>query len=98
METSTRNVVLTVPPGPVAVAVYAVELFGATTTEPFGGSAPILLSMATLSVFDDVQLSVVLSPWVMLGGVALNEIVGGNTTVTVVPAVIVPAGPTAVAV
>ena len=46
----------------------------------------------------DVQLKVVLPPCVMLEGLAVKLMVGGNTTVMVAVAVIVPAAPAAVAV
>ena len=98
LVTSTLKVALTVPPGPVAVAMYAVALVGETTTEPFGGSAPMLLSMVTLSALDEVQVKVVLPPWTMLAGTAAKVSVGGNTTVTVAFAVTAPAVPLAVAV
>ena len=98
MLTSTLKVELMVPPGPVAVAVYAVGLVGDTTTDPLGGSAPILLSILTLSALVDVHLKVVLPPWVMLDGLAAKEMVGGNTTVIVAAAVTIPAAPVAVAV
>lgn len=98
MLTLTLKVELAVPPGPVAVAMYAVVLAGEMTMEPFGGCWPMLLSMVTLSAFDVIQLKVVLPPWTMLAGTALRVIVGGKTTVTVELAVTVPAGPVAVAV
>jgi hypothetical protein len=59
---------------------------------------PILLSIVTLSVFDEFQLSVVLPPGVMLEGTAVRVIVGGKTTFTLALAVVVPPGPLAVAV
>lgn len=96
--TATATVELTVPPGPVAVAVYAVALVGDTTTEPFAVSRPMLLSIVTLVALDDVQLRVVLPPWLMLAGTALKLIVGGNTIVTVALAVVVPPAPVTVAV
>jgi hypothetical protein len=59
---------------------------------------PILLSIVTLSVFDEFQLSVVLPPGIMLEGTAVRVIVGGKTTFTLTLAVVVPLGPLAVAV
>jgi hypothetical protein len=73
-------------------------LAGETVTDPLAGCAPMLLSMVTLSAFDEVQLKVVLLPWAMLAGFAVRERVGGNTTLTLVLPVAVPAGPLAVAV
>jgi hypothetical protein len=96
--TSTLKVELTVPPGPVAVAMYAVVLFGETMTDPFAGCTPRLLSMLTLSAFEEVQLRLVLPPWMMLAGAALKVSVGGNTTSTLAFAVTDPANPVAVAV
>jgi hypothetical protein len=60
--TSTLKVELTVPPGPVAVAMYAVVLLGETMVDPFADCTPILLSMLTVSAFDEVQFRVVLPP------------------------------------
>jgi hypothetical protein len=54
--------------------------------------------MLTLSAFDEVQLRLVLPPWMMLAGVALKVSVGGNTTSTLALAVTDPAKPVAVAV
>jgi hypothetical protein len=95
--TFTLKVDVAVPPGPVAVAVYTVVLAGDTETEPFADSVPILLSMVTVSVFEEFQLSVVLLPEVMLAGTAMRLIVGGNTTLTLALAIVVPPGPLAVA-
>lgn len=73
--TVTTAVVLAVPPGPVAVAVYVVVELGLTCTEPEAAWAPnpeIVTEVALLAF----QLKVVLEPLLMLVGCAVRTMVG----------------------
>ncbi|HON61882.1 MAG TPA: hypothetical protein PK314_08425 [Deltaproteobacteria bacterium] len=50
------------PPGPAAVIVYVVVAVGAMVVEPLRSTAPIPLSMLTLSACSDVQMRIEDSP------------------------------------
>lgn len=93
----------TVPPGPVAVPVYVVVVFGKTGRAPTATDAtdPTPLSMVNEVAFAVCQESFAESPLVMVEGLMLNEHVGafgggGVVTVTVVWQCTVPPGPVAV--
>jgi hypothetical protein len=97
--TVTVAVSVAVPPGPSAVMVYVVVTGGDTTSVPVWSTGPIPWSMVTLIVASvEVQLSVEVSPYSMLAGLADIVTVGsgGGATVTVTVSVAVPPGPSAV--
>jgi hypothetical protein len=62
--TVTRAEALSVPPAPVAVALYVVDVDGLTTREPELGTVPSSL-IETVAALFEVHLSVVLWPRVI---------------------------------
>jgi hypothetical protein len=84
-----------VPPAPVTVAVYFVVADGVTETLPeVPNELPIPLSILTEVAFVVVQVRTAYEPFVILVGLALNEIVGaGCVTVTFAVAELLPPDP-----
>jgi hypothetical protein len=76
--TVTEMAHVTVPPGPLTVAVYVVLVVGETLLEPpeTGVAAPMLLSIDMLVAFAVVHDSVEKPPEVMVVGIALSAQVG----------------------
>jgi hypothetical protein len=68
-----------VPPSFVAVMVYVVVSWGATSREPLELTAPIPGTMVTLSVFDELQVRVAALPKMIASGEAVMLAVGGVT-------------------
>src|SRR5438067_2431569 len=95
--TFTLTDALAVPPGPVAVAVKVVSLFGETLVDPFGPTVPIpgVKFMDVAPTLDHVNFDD--SPGVMLSGLAAIWTVTLASTVRVALAEAVPPGPFAVA-
>jgi hypothetical protein len=65
-----------VPPGPVARAVYVVEVDGLTERLPVASTVPIPLSMAIEVVFDDLHVKVEDCPCSIDDGEAERVMVG----------------------
>lgn len=74
-------VVVEVPPGPVADALYVVVTEGVTVTLPCVGLVPMPLSIATEVALVADHVRVVLAPSAMEAGLALNVTIGGGAVV-----------------
>jgi hypothetical protein len=66
--TVTVALAVAVPPGPWAVIAYVVVLAGETVIEPFIGIVPMPLSREAESAWSDDQVSVDVSPSIMVCG------------------------------
>ena len=99
----TTNVALVVdvPPGPVACAVYTVVTLGDTGIDPDGAATDPIPLMLIEVAFAEVQerVATLPAPNIMLVGVRDNEIFGkGGATCNVTDLLMFPPGPVAVAV
>src|ERR1700730_326199 len=74
--TVTRTFAFAVPPGPVAVITYVVELAGCTGVLPSGATLPTSGWISRSVAFVDVQESVTVSPAFTVVGDALSVTVG----------------------
>ena len=89
-----------VPPGPVAVAAYAVVEGGVTFVDPLAPNVPTPAMLTDVALLVD-QLRTAEAPGATLLGCALKVIVGvwpDVVTLTTVEDFVVPPGPAAVAV
>src|SRR4030042_2056584 len=59
------------------VSVEVTEALGVSCSEPLGPDSPIAGSMVTVVAPETSQLSVVRSPWIMLVGLAVKELIVG---------------------
>jgi hypothetical protein len=96
--TLTPALAVTVPPGPLAVAVYVVVSAGVTDREPLAGTVPMPLSKVTDVALEEFQLRVAVDPALTVEGSTTMLIAGRGITVTSTDAFAVPPGPVAVAV
>ena len=81
--TVTNAAAVDVPPGPVAVSVYAVVCDGETLMEPLAACAPMPLSIETDVEFVTSHVSIDEEPLTIEAGVATNVMLGRLLTVTV---------------
>ena len=78
--TVTLTEAVAVPPGPVAVRVYVVVVFGTSVRVPSTATAPTPWSIEQLVAFVVCQLRVVLQPAWMGLGLAVKELMTGVGT------------------
>ena len=94
----TNAAAVDVPPGPVAVSVYAVVCDGETLIDPLAACTPMPLSIETDVEFVTTHVSVDEEPLTIEDGVEEKMMLGRLLTVTVAWLVSVPPGPFAVSV